>query len=482
MSAYAMPPSNDGADERTLGAQAIQLLYGLLRALRLYDHSNQVVQVQLREITETFAAFPGEETVLLVLGEYFYVNSVRLRPTHAQSGLFRAFSNELRGRGLAGLKVRRELHVQELEAFAMRVIRLRSAEGAPALAAESLAMGVRSIVPILERDLAGMGADQLLEEAEHSREQDERAHARQLYQGALAGAQRVIAHSASSGRPALQQARRVVQPLVDCILQNEYSIVGLTALKEHDEHTYAHCVNVSVLSIRIGQVLGLPRHELADLGVAALLHDVGKVAVPVSVLQKPGQLEPEEWAAIRRHPLEGLKLVCRMPHLSRLTLETARVAYEHHQTLDGSGYPASAGAARASTSARIVAVADFFDALTAHRAYRTRPLTPFEAMHLLLRTERRKFDTAPIWGLLRAVGHYPAGTLLESRTGFVVMSLSPALEDSHRPHCQVLVRPDGSTPSDDAPEYWDPMPAADSVARVIPPEEFPGSAARPLAA
>jgi HD-GYP domain-containing protein (c-di-GMP phosphodiesterase class II) len=311
---------------------------------------------------------------------------------------------------------------------------------------------------------------------------DERARARRVYQGAVAGTARALAQTARSGRPALQQARRVVQPLVDRIMKNEYSILGLAALKEHDEYTYAHCVNVSVLSIRIGQVLGLARQELAGLGVAALLHDVGKVAVPTEVLQKSGKLDAADWAAIRRHPLEGFKLVCRMPHLSSLMLETARVALHHHVSLDGGGYPAQVDVRDVSTSARIVAVADFFDAVTAHRAYRARPLTPFEALHLILRVERRKFDSAPVWALLQAVGHYPAGTVMELRSGFTVLSQSPGSGDPRRPNVRVLARPDGSLADDGAAETWDPLPDHEVVVRVVPPEEFDAVGSRRRAA
>lgn len=327
---------------------------------------------------------------------------------------------------------------------------------------------------MLTRELAGRDAAADSGEDAAPVALDDRQRARRLYQAAVEGTERVIARSAMQGRPALQQARRVVQPLVDQVMRSEYSILGMTALREHDEHTYAHCVNVSVLSIRIGQVLGLQRQELANLGVAALLHDVGKVMVPTEILQKAGRLEASEWEAIRRHPLEGFKLVCRMPHLTQLTLTTARVALQHHVSLDGSGYPSAVDAATVSTVARIVAVADFFDAVTAHRAYRARPMTPFEALHLILRVERAKFDPAPVWALLQAVGHYPAGTVLEMQSGHTVLSLSPSTIDPRRPVCRILVRPDGTRTVEDAPELWEPMPLTEHVVRVVPPEEFGG--------
>ncbi|MEQ1831791.1 MAG: HD domain-containing phosphohydrolase, partial [Candidatus Eisenbacteria bacterium] len=450
--------AGEGERERQQGVIIVQRLHGLLRALRLYDAANQTVQAQLRELESAFAQLGGDEALLMGLGEYLYLNNVRLRPSSTQATLFRALLMEFAQRGLAGLRVRAGAPASELEVVAALLLRHRDADGGATLAREIAARGLRHVSTVLAHELAGQDAGDA-NDNNATEPLDSRQRARRLYHAAVAGTEQVVARSAAQGRPALQQARRVVQPLVDQVMKSEYSILGMTAIREHDEHTYAHCVNVSVLSIRIGQVLGMSRQELANLGVAALLHDVGKVMVPTEVLQKAGKLEPAEWDAIRRHPLEGFKLVCRMPHLTQLTLTTARVALQHHVSLDGTGYPASVNATRVSTAARIVAVADFFDAVTAHRAYRKRPLTPFEALHLILRVERAKFDPAPVWALLQAVGHYPAGTVLQMRSGFVLLSLSPSAEDPRRPMCRVLVRPDGSLPPEDAPEFWDPMPA-----------------------
>jgi hypothetical protein len=118
-----------------------------------------------------------------------------------------------------------------------------------------------------------------------------------------------------------------------------------------------------------------------------------------------------------------------------------------------------------------VAVADFFDAITAHRSYRRRPLTSFEALSMLLGPEREHFDPAVLWALVKSVGLYPAGTVMLTKSNHVVLSVSPNPEDRRRPHCRVLVHPDGTTPPEDQPEMWDPMPATESVARVLQPEE-----------
>jgi HD-GYP domain-containing protein (c-di-GMP phosphodiesterase class II) len=259
---------------------------------------------------------------------------------------------------------------------------------------------------------------------------------------------------------------------VDSVLRNEFSIVGLTALKDHDEYTYAHCVNVSVLAISMGQKVELPRQALANLGVAALLHDIGKLMVPAEVLRKPGRLAPGELELVRRHPLHGVRMISRLRGLMPLTLDCMHVAFQHHMNADLSGYPRVRGGGEPAAFSRIVAVADLFDALTSHRAYRARPFTGFEALREVLHRRRRHLDPGATWALVKTVGLYPAGTMMLTESDHLVMSLSPNPLDPGRPYCRVVMRPDSSVPEPTSPEVWAPMPADERVVRVLDPEEF----------
>ena len=254
-------------------------------------------------------------------------------------------------------------------------------------------------------------------------------------------------------------------------MRHEYSIVGLGALKDHDEYTYAHCVNVSVMSIGIGQQLGLRRQTLADLGVAALLHDMGKLSIPPEVLQKPAALSAEEWNAMRRHPQEGVKMLFRMPGLSNLATDAMRVCMEHHMNFDRTGYPNLTDDWGQASLSRIVAAADVFDAMTAHRAYHKRPHTPFECLQHMMGPSRVSFDPAVLWALVKTVGLYPAGSVLLTESGTIVLSVSPNREDVRRPFCRVLVHPDGKTEPEEGGELWSPMPESETVLRVLRPEE-----------
>jgi hypothetical protein len=121
---------------------------------------------------------------------------------------------------------------------------------------------------------------------------------------------------------------------------------------------------------------------------------------------------------------------------------------------------------------RIVALADCFDAMTAHRAYRKRPFSPFEALHRLVGPDRAQFDPVVRWALIKLVGLYPPGSVIATDSGHLALVVSPNPEDPRRPNCKVLKRPDGTPPPADAPEFWDPISPEHRVTKVMKPEEL----------
>lgn len=461
--------SGDGQRERQISATILSRLYAILRGMRLYTATNRALQSHLQELFDSIMELMEDEVSLLGMGEYFYVNGVRLRPDGGQLGLFRAVLTELETRGLGGLRFKAGLTVEELEGFLRIFHVLKSGAGATALEDELTRAGVTHVSTICARDAVAPQEEQ----SEGDEGDREKRRTRMVHAKAVQGARDVLQRTARTGRPALQQARRVVQPIVDQLMRNADSLVGMTALKQHDEYTYVHCVNVSIVSVRMGQQLGLGRSELANIGVAALLHDAGKIAVPLDVLSKPGQLDEREWEAIRRHPIEGVRIVSRLPGISELMVDSMRVAFEHHMHVDHSGYPPVRDERPLSAFSRIVAVADIFDAVTSHRAYRKRPMTAHEALRLLLGHERAHFDPAVLGALVQTVGLYPAGTVFVTDHGRIMLSVAPNSDDPRRPLCRELA---GDVQEDEAEllaQAGDvPLPADECVAQVIPPEQF----------
>jgi HD-GYP domain-containing protein (c-di-GMP phosphodiesterase class II) len=479
------PPAHHRDDDAPLaemGAALLVRLSALLRTARTYDVSNQAFQRQLQETLQLLQrGLADEDSIdLVAVADYFYLNGVRIRAQASLLAVYHALMAEFERRSLGGLRFLNGVSAPELERFFQLFIAADDPVVAERLADAVAEANIEHIVPVPAVELDDDDLTRSLEEKNDST--GERGRAKRVFWRAVLGTKKIVLRTMQTGRPDLRHAKRLVQPLVDSVMRHEYSIVGLTALKEHDEYTYAHCVNVSVLSVNMGAVLGFSRQSLADLGVTALLHDIGKIAVPADVLRKPAALSAEEWTLIRRHPIEGARMMARMPGLSTLTLDAMRVCLEHHMNFDRTGYPEVQLEWGQATMSRIVAVADCFDAITAHRAYNKRPRTAFEGLQYLLGPTRVQFDPAVLWALVRTVGLYPAGSVLLTDSGHVVGALSPNPHDLRRPNCRVLVRPDGTSPDEEAPEMWNPMPAERSVVRVLRPEEHSANAAEFLAA
>ena len=473
--------SDESAVEDVVGPSLVARLHGLFRAVRIYDLSNRAVQDLLREMLSLVEQVMEDEVVLVAMGQCFYVNGVRIRAEASQAALFDALTAEFEQRGLGGLRFLDGLQSEELAGFLRLMIEHGDPDRAAHLAEAATAAGISHVMPLSLAEVQSRGEDTQAAQAEAPAE-SERDRAKQTFRQAVAGTRAAMLSTARTGKPAIRKIKRIIQPIVDSVMKYEHSIVGLAAIKNHDEYTYAHCVNVSVLSVAMGNFLGMSRPALANLGIAALLHDIGKLTIPKEVLCKPDRLSADEWALMERHPVEGLKTVMRVPGLSMLTVDLLSVTLQHHVTQDGGGYPRSAREWDLSAVGRIVSVADCFDAMTAHRAYRKRPFTGHEVLRLLLGPDRKRYHPAALWALVKTVGVYPAGTLLATDSGHLVISLSPNPEDARRPHCLVLARQDGSMPPDSHPETWNPMPREITVSRVVDPDEFEGQVDQLLAA
>ncbi|HSJ50406.1 MAG TPA: HD-GYP domain-containing protein [Actinomycetota bacterium] len=234
-----------------------------------------------------------------------------------------------------------------------------------------------------------------------------------------------------AGRPAdLDATIRLTEHLADVIATDPAQALLLTTVKSYDEYTYHHMVNVCCLSLALAHAIGLSKEQSVVLGIGGLLHDVGKVKVPAEILQHDGTLDEEQWRVIQRHPVDGAGLV----------LITTRNAYhpavatvlEHHAAFDGSGYPTLSGRRSPSLAARIVAVADCFDAVTSKRSYR-KPEERRQALSLLQAGAGRSFDPRVVRTFVRMVGIFPVGSLVELANGEVAVVV--------RNHERLLARP-----------------------------------------
>ncbi len=215
--------------------------------------------------------------------------------------------------------------------------------------------------------------------------------------------------------------------------RNKFAIVGLTRLREKHEYTFVHSIAVSALMIGLGRELKLEVPTVEALGLAGLLHDIGKSQVPVEVLDKPGPLDDAEWSTVVTHPERGHAILKRIPDVSPIVLD---VCAHHHERLDGSGYPNRLQGEQISLASRIAAICDVYDALTSRRAYKdSRP--PADAFAWMLKT-RGHFDPALLRRFRALIGMFPAGTLVRLQRGRLGVVLNEPAADAICPRVRAF--------------------------------------------
>lgn len=216
----------------------------------------------------------------------------------------------------------------------------------------------------------------------------------------------------------VEQAQHLVAGITQSVLRNADALSNLVRLKTADDYTYMHSVAVCVLMIKLALQLKLSEEMTYEAGLAGLLHDVGKVAIPDEILNKPGRLSDAEFSVIRQHPEAGTQILRRNLSLSSHVLD---VCLHHHEKIDGTGYPHKLPSERISLLARMGAICDVYDAVTSNRPYKD-PWGPSEALHQMA-TWKNHFDPQILKAFVKAMGVYPTGSLVRLKSGRLAIVL-----------------------------------------------------------
>ncbi|MCX8006621.1 MAG: HD domain-containing protein [Coriobacteriia bacterium] len=234
--------------------------------------------------------------------------------------------------------------------------------------------------------------------------------------------------------------RGVVRSLVASVLENRFAMLELASLKRFDEYTFYHSVNVAILSIALGSVISNDARFLSTLGTGALLHDIGKMMVPLEVLNKTTPLTTEEWGLIRHHPIYGAENIMTTPGLDKAA---AIMVLEHHLRYDLSGYPALRGVDSQHISSRVVAVADAYDAMTSRRAYSAARRRD-EAIGVLVRNAGTALDPDLVRLFISMLGVYPPGSVVRLSSGEMAIVVAPSAHDVRAPRVRVVADETGA--------------------------------------
>lgn len=205
----------------------------------------------------------------------------------------------------------------------------------------------------------------------------------------------------------------IVEEISTSVMRNPGALIGLARLKDKDDYTYMHSVAVCALMVALARQLGLNDEQVRQAGLAGLLHDVGKMMIPLSILNKPGKLTDAEFEKMRSHPAEGHKMLLEGSGIGEAALD---VCLHHHEKVDGSGYPERLTDAQISLYAKMGAVCDVYDAITSNRPYKN-GWEPAESLRKMAEWSKGHFDTTIFHAFVKSVGIYPIGSLVKLESG-----------------------------------------------------------------
>ncbi len=292
-------------------------------------------------------------------------------------------------------------------------------------------------------DLPAEGTIRLNEQRFHEPEFDDSPFAdlRRSYAGGLDSLRVVSRSMASEGAFELSPVIGAVEGLLDNTVTNSAASLLLSTVKNHDEYTFYHSINTCILSLAMGRLMELERDRLLLIGVGAVLHDIGKAAVPPAVLNHPGRLDRDQWAEMKIHPQEGAQAILSAGGPGHEI--AAMVALEHHARHDGDGYPAVDAGRRPHVFSSMVTVTDVYDAITTHRPYR-RAYTPNHALHLLLDKAGSAYHPDMVRAFIRMLGVYPPGSLLRLADGALAVATRHAGISAERVSAVLVQDPSGA--------------------------------------
>jgi HD-GYP domain-containing protein (c-di-GMP phosphodiesterase class II) len=421
-----------------VAADLVHQLFVVMKTATVYDRQNEGYlkpATRARKILKEAQAEHGD-LLFEVRADHLFFNRLRIKFQVESYGGGRFLMDEMIRRGVGAIAISSQATGEEFDAFvfAFMGVEVRKREGLDVLRQRLEAA-----------DCRGITVEVYVPEAHEKDEPQDSEHVtKRTFFRAVGLVEEIMARSRSGHEVNFAQAKRVVHNLVDRVVDDEQALLELSTIHSFDEYTYAHCVNVCVYGITIGVRLGLDRTQLSELGFACLFHDIGKVKLPLELINKPDDFDEFDWRQMRQHPVLGAKTLLSMRReYDRGLARAISVAFEHHLGLDSSGYPKVVKLRKPDLFSRICSIADSFDAMTSGRVYIKKPMGPDEVLRKMVMRAGTGYDTFLLKLFINAIGVFPIGTLLllDSRELGVVYRNNP--DDLLRPKVRVFADEQG---------------------------------------
>lgn len=409
---------SEGGQKKLLeyGRSMVNQLFMLLRTVKVHDMNNTAFEKPLNNLAQTIntiLAMEGKTTIYAV-EDSIYVNDVKIKPDATSYQNLQWLAREFQRRELGGMQISSNVDGTVLKKFLYLFNRNEQLESGKGLETFNKMLQGEKLLGFLMTQVKVFQED----DGDKKHLMDKKEYAVQTYSKAILSAKSLMAVSTSGAVKAVekQKTQRLVQDLVDISFDDNHTFLGLTTIKNHDEYLYNHSVNVCVMSIALGQKLGMNKRLLSELGMAALFHDVGMINLPLEILNKPGKFTTAEQESMRKHTVFSVKQLLKQKVLNESMIRRILAAYEHHMDYNLAGYPRIARRRNLNLFSRIIQIVDTFDGMTTAKPYREAYL-PDEALKVMLKESGTKFDPTLLKIFINMIGVYPLGTFVQLDTG-----------------------------------------------------------------
>lgn len=417
----------DAATRAHLSDDLIRRFGASLRGIQLYSPSHPIVARNLEGLADALRALHAHDASVVIgmVGGELIVGDLPMTRASASMGeLIRRFG----AMGIERITIERHVTLDELKVFAGKFGQLEKTLSGTAL---------KEAAAQLESATIRVGRVTIEEKVPE--EKTDASTIRRMYADAVSVASMVWESARTDAKPDPTAAQSMIDNLAQAVVHNRSALMALTALKDYDDYTFTHMVNVSILTMAQARGLGIDGPLLREVGLAALMHDIGKVKTPSEILNKPDKLSDEEFAIMRRHVVDGAEILRGTPEIPSLA---PIVAFEHHLRLDGTGYPLGVSRPTLNLATMLCGIADVYDAMRSQRKYQQ--AYPSERiLAILQRNDGKQFDQHLVRRFVQLLGIYPVGNLVKLNTGEIAVVLQVHAPDPYRPKVRVLFATDG---------------------------------------
>ncbi len=434
--AGSKPPSAD-SDLLKLGNSLIIKFHVLMRNFQIYDSKNVALRQFVLECLQIINSLVDQEgsLSLKIVQDGFFLNGQRLRYSVEGFTSFKYFLTQWERKLIGEVVFRGSVDERVLGAFISTLINMED--------------GCEENAALFNKHLANQGISSIEvnppevyeENAVPFRKVDYREVAKKVFFETIGIVKEVITQIKGRQYADVRRLKRLAQKAVHLIMEDESILLGMATIKNYDEYTYNHSINVAIYSLALGRRLGFSKKTLTELAVTALLHDIGKSKISREILNKPGPLSDEEWKVVEKHPLTGVEIVLNLKQLGEINPRMVVGIFEHHLKTSLSGYPKLFRKKEMSLFGRIIQITDSYDAMTTPGVYRKTAYSPEQALAIMLRGRETQFDPILLKIFIGLVGAYPIGSLvlLSTREMGIVYKSHPDPKETDRPQV-ILVK------------------------------------------